>query len=356
MTTPTVVIKIGTNVLVEPSGALDQKTFQHLVEQITTLKHKGCKVIVISSGAIGFGKTLFKGKLKAVDQIVERQVLAAIGQVGLMKNYAETFAQHQVQVAQVLATKSDFLNRDHYLNMRRCFTGLIENNVIPIVNENDTVAVSELMFTDNDELASLVATMLKADKLIILSNINGLYTGNPHDPKSQIIPEVKMNDKLEGIVSASKSQFGRGGMQTKLQMALKLAKLGVTVHIAHGKEESILLKILAHQKVGTTFIPQKVSSNIKRWLSFSEGLAQAKIVVNECTEELLHSPKVISLLPVGISKIEGEFKKGDIVKIINEKGTELGLGKAEYSTQELSLQKGKKGGKPFIHYNYMFIK
>jgi glutamate 5-kinase len=354
-----IVIKVGTNVLSHPDGQIDLKALENLAVQISDLMSKKFNVVLISSGAIGSGRALFKRinkKLITNERVEERQVLAAVGQLELMQNYSRIFAARHVQVAQVLATQTDFMNRDHYLNMRRCFTALINNNVLPIVNENDTVAVSELMFTDNDELASLVATMLNAQKLIILTNVDGLYNGAPGFPGSELIGTVKSGDKVEKYISAVKSDFGRGGMQTKVKMGLKLAKLGITVHMANGKNPQVLSKIINNEKIGTTFIPQAAKSSIKRWLGFSENLARAAIVVNKCTDEILHADKVISLLPIGIVDIKGEFKTDDLVKILNEVGEELGVGKAEYSSVELKAVMGQKGKKAFLHYDYMFIK
>lgn len=355
-----VVVKVGTNVLTLDNGKLDLNTIKNLVEQLSDLAKQKYQVVFVSSGAIGFGKALFSQKNKTVcvnEQIENRQIFSAVGQVELMRNYSEMFEANGLIVAQVLATKQDFSNRSHYLNMRTCLNALLKNQIIPIINENDTVAISELMFTDNDELAGLLATMLGAEKLMLLTNVEGLYTGNPSDPSSKLIHEVKYNDNLENFVTAGKSQFGRGGMQTKLDIAIKLAKMGITVHLANGKKRNVLKEIFAGEsnQIGTTFIPHKSKSSIKRWMGFSQDLAQAKIVVNKCAEEILHSDKVISLLPVGIIGIDGDFEEGDLVKIVNEAGLEIGIGKAEYSSKDLQPILAKKGGKAFIHYDYMYI-
>ena len=353
------VIKIGTNVLTQKNGKLDLNVMDSLIDEISTLQKKGQQIVIITSGAIGFGKALFEKSsqkiVAAADQVSCRQIFSAVGQVELMRHYSEIFSRHGLKVAQVLATKQDFSNREHYLNMRSCFLNLLGNQIIPIVNENDTVAISELMFTDNDELAGLVASLIDAEKLIILTNVDGLYTGDPSDPNSKLISVVNPQDKIDQYIVASKSDFGRGGMQTKSQNALKLAKLGINVYFANGKKSRVIENIFSDKNEGTKFISSKAKSSVKRWIGFSNTLATGSITINSCTQVLLQGEKVISLLPIGIINADGDFSKGDLVKILNEHGQELGLGKAEYSAEELRPKLLKKGGKAFIHYDYMYI-
>ena len=209
-----IIVKIGSNVLTREDGMPDLNRMQHLVEQITQLKKLGKEIIVVSSGAVASGRSLIRVTEKA-DAVSSRQLLAAIGQVKLINTYSELFARHQLLCAQVLVTKEDFRDRLHYLNMKNCFQILLQNNVIPIVNENDVISVTELMFTDNDELAGLIASMLNADALIILSNVDGIYNGDPKDPASEVIREIDpANTQFTADVSAQRSQCGRGGMLT----------------------------------------------------------------------------------------------------------------------------------------------
>ena len=234
-----IVVKVGTNVLTREDGRLDITNISQLVDQIVVLKQRGIKVVLVSSGAVGAGLELLP-EADALDRVVRRQMLSAIGQVRLMELYRQLFANHGLLCGQVLATKSDFRDRRHYLNMRNCFEALLHDQTVPIVNENDVVSVTELMFTDNDELASLVTGMISADALFILSSVDGLYDGPPDAPNSRLIPEIDANDEsvLEHVAPI-KSSFGRGGMQTKLRMAQQTARLGANVYLANGRRRGI---------------------------------------------------------------------------------------------------------------------
>ncbi|PIQ77356.1 glutamate 5-kinase [Candidatus Peregrinibacteria bacterium CG11_big_fil_rev_8_21_14_0_20_46_8] len=351
-----IVIKIGTNVITRDNGLLDTDVMAHLVEQIGTIKKSGADVIMVSSGAIGAGRPLLKPKKAAA--VIHQQLLAAVGQIPLMDTYTKLFRSHDLTVAQVLAVKEDFRDRTHYLNMQNCFEALLHNAVIPIVNENDVIAISELMFTDNDELAGLIAAMMNVDALIILSNIDGVFDGDPHDSASRVIPEIdaKRTD-FESIISPRKSSFGRGGMLTKSRIARKLSTLGIVTHIANGKDQNTLRDIFAGKPVGTRFVTNKHASGMKRWIAHAEGNEKGSVLVNTCAAELLRSQeKIMSLLPVGCIKIEGEFAKGDVIKICDEKGTQIGIGMAQYDSGRAREYLGQKGKKELVHYDYLFIK
>src|SRR5690554_4416790 len=217
----TIVIKIGSNVLTQPDGSPGRKHMATLVDQMVFLKEKGYKVVLVSSGAVAFGRqsVSFSGK---TDPVIQKQILAAVGQVDLIQSYKELFSAHSVQVAQLMVTKEDFRDRRHYLNMKNCLSGLVRQGILPVINENDTVAVTELMFTDNDELAGLVAAMVDATSLILLTNVDGIYTGDPNDPDAELIEYVAQKQSIpDSYVSPTKSSFGRGGMLTKISMAKK---------------------------------------------------------------------------------------------------------------------------------------
>ena len=236
---------------------------------------------------------------------------------------------------------------------------MLNHHVIPIVNENDTISVTELMFTDNDELSGLIATMMNADTLIILSNVNGIYTGNPVDPNSQLLSQIIPGKQdLEAYVQSGKSSFGRGGMLTKCKIACQVAEEGIEVIIANGKRDNILNLIL-HQPektLCTRFVPgEKNVSNIKKWIAHSEDFAKGKIVINAGAEEALSSPKASSILLVGVTRIEGDFEKDDIVRVMNEEGKQIGIGCTAYSSQEARPLIGTKDVKPIIHYNYLYL-
>jgi glutamate 5-kinase len=227
------------------------------------------------------------------------------------------------------------------------------------VNENDTISVTELMFTDNDELSGLIASMEDSEALIILSNIDGIYDGSPDLSESKVIREITSKSKpLNEAISTSKSSFGRGGMLTKYHIAKKVAKGGINVHIANGMKENTLLKIMnpAEDFVHTTLISEKKkSSNVKKWISYSESFAKGELIVNEGASIALLSSQATSLLPVGVISIEGTFEKGDLVKIKDETGKLIGIGKSEYNSEKAEKYKGNKNKKVLVHYDYLYI-
>jgi glutamate 5-kinase len=243
--------------------------------------------------------------------------------------------------------------------MKNCISTLIENKVIPIVNENDTISVTELMFTDNDELSGLIASMENSEALIILSNIDGIYDGSPEAPESEVIREITTKSKpLNDVISTSKSSFGRGGMLTKYHIARKVSKGGINVHIANGMNQNTLLRImdLEDDIVHTTFLSEKKkSSNVKKWISYSESFAKGRLVINEGAKAALLSDRASSLLPVGIVSIDGDFEKGDLVKIKDETGLLIGIGKSEYSSEKAEKYMGNKNKKAIVHYDYLYL-
>jgi len=350
-----IIVKIGSNVLTQEQGMPDLDRMQHLVEQLAALKKEGKEVIVVSSGAVAAGRSLISVSEKT-DAVATRQLLAAIGQVKLINTYADLFGKHGLICAQVLVTKEDFRDRQHYLNMQNCFRILLQNNVIPIVNENDVISVTELMFTDNDELAGLIASMLNADALLILTNVNGIYNGNPQDPAAAVIPEIDHTTTgFSSFVSTQRSQFGRGGMLTKCHMAHKVAQLGIAVHIANGKTENILPKVLNQEILNTRFVPNKTASGKKKWLAHSDNYAKGVVQINAGAKAALTSAKATSLLPVGIVKIAGNFQKGDIIRLLDENEKPVGLGIAEYSSDKAQERLGQKNQKPIVHYDYLVL-
>jgi glutamate 5-kinase len=349
------IIKIGSNVLRAENGTLDHPRLSHLVQEISLLRKNGHSIVLVSSGAVASGRSLFP-HAEHLDSISQRQLWASIGQVKLIQTYSDEFSKQQLITAQVLVTKEDFRDRSHYLNMKNCFTTLLENGVIPIVNENDVISVTELMFTDNDELAGLVASMLDAQKLIILSNVNGVYSGNPNDPNSELIPEIAFHENLLPLVVAPvKSSFGRGGMLTKFNMARKTAGLGIPVQIANGKTDFILSSIFANQAVGTTFLAKKKTSTTKKWLAHANSAFAGSVVIDDGAKRVLQSDNPTSLLPIGIIKVDGNFKKGDIIRIDDLKGNVIGLGKSAYDSETARELMGKKNQKECIHYDYLYL-
>ncbi|MDB4927197.1 glutamate 5-kinase [Mucilaginibacter sp.] len=350
-----IVIKIGSNVLTQSNGLPDQQRISKLAEQISTIKQQGVEVILVSSGAVAAGRSLITVSDK-YDAIAARQLLASIGQVKLINTYAQLFEKHNILCSQVLVTTEDFKGRQHYLNMKNCLEILLQHQVIPIVNENDVVSVTELMFTDNDELAGLIASMLNAQALIILTNVDGIYDGNPNDEGSAIIEEViDTGIDFASFVTSGRSQFGRGGMITKSHMAQKTARLGIAVHIANGTRDNILTDILTNTVPHTRFIPNKTASEKKKWIAHSEKSATGIVQVNAGAKIALISSKATSLLPVGIVNILTDFKKGEIIKLIDEQNELIGLGIAEYGADKAIESMGKKNQKPLVHYDYLYL-
>ncbi len=352
-----IVVKIGSNVLTRADGSLDVTRISALVDQVAELKQSGAEVILVSSGAVASGRKLVTPQTK-LDVVSARQLYSAIGQVKLLNHYYDFFHQYNMVCGQILATKEDFSTRRHYLNQRNCIQVMLENDVVPIINENDAISVNELMFTDNDELSGLVATMVGAEKLIILSNIDGIFTGHPDDKESELIREINVEkDDLTKYIQQSKSSSGRGGMITKYNIARKLAEEGIEVVIANGKKSNILVDVLKDKNVPCSrFLPLKQKpSSIKKWIAHSESFAKGEIHVNEGAKEMLLGNKAVSLLMVGVTQIVGEFEADDIIRIMDEQGNQIGVGKSSYGSEKAVSLKGKSGSKPIIHYDYLYI-
>lgn len=350
-----IVIKIGSNVLTQKDGLPNLSRIGHLVDQVATIKKQGKEVVLVSSGAVAAGRSLFK-TTDNMEAVAARQLLASIGQVKLINIYADLFRQHQLLCSQVLVTKEDFRDRVHYLNMKNCFAMLLKHDVIPVVNENDVVSVSELMFTDNDELAGLIASFLDADALIILTNVNGIYDGDPGNSNNKVIEIIDSNKTdLAGFISSGRSDFGRGGMLTKTNMARKVAGLGIAVHIANGQHENILTDVLENKTLHTQFIPHKKISGKKKWIAHAETSATGAVEINDGAIARLTSGNPVSLLPVGIEKIKSDFQKGDVIRLVDKKGSVIGLGIAEYGSEKARERAGKKQQKELVHYDYLYI-
>jgi glutamate 5-kinase len=352
-----IAVKIGSNVLTRADGTLDITRMSALVDQIAVLHKKGVEVVMISSGAVASGRSML-GLNKKLDVVDQRQLYSAVGQAKLINHYWDLFRNHSITVGQVLTMKENFGSRRHYLNQRNCMQVMLDNKVIPIVNENDTVSVSELMFTDNDELSGLIASMMDMEALIILSNIDGIYNGSPTNPESKVIREIQKGQDISDFIQTTKSTFGRGGMGTKTTIARKIADEGIDVYIANGKTDNILLKLLDKKAdvICTRFVASTDEvSSVKKWIAHSQGFAKGEIHVNENAAKALNGEKAVSLLPIGAIKIVGDFEKDDIVKIIDHAGHSLGIGKAQYDSTKSRELLGKKNQKPLVHCDYMYL-
>lgn len=330
-----------------------------IVNQIADLHRSGMDVILVSSGAVASGKSTVRCDRK-LDSVSARQLYSSVGQARLINRYYELFDRHGIVCGQVLTTKESLSTRDHYLNQMNCMTVMLENGVIPVVNENDTISVTELMFTDNDELSGMVASMMNAECLVILSNVDGIYNGDPRSSGSEVIAEIRPGDNISSYIGSEKSAFGRGGMLTKYRIASKVADEGIEVIIANGKTPDILEAVLGGLPANgircSRFLPSgKPISHVKKWIAHSEGFAKGRININEGAMAALTGNRASSLLPVGVVSVEGVFEKGDIVRIVSPDGRQIGVGKASMSSAKASETAGKKGGRPLIHYDYLYI-
>jgi glutamate 5-kinase len=333
-----------------------------LVGQIATLHEHDIEVIVVSSGAVASGRGELKwrgGGHAKLDDVSARQLFSAVGQAKLINGYFDLFGARGILCGQVLTTKESFATRRHYLNQRNCMETMLANGVIPVVNENDTISVSELMFTDNDELSGLVSTMMGADALVALSNVDGIYNGDPSDPSSEVIRCIGThNSDIDSYIQAGRSQFGRGGMLTKSRIALKVAGEGVEVIIANGRREEVLTRLLVDEEdvICTRFVPAaRATSGVKKWIAHSDGFAKGVIHINEGALRALLQPLASSLLYVGVTAIDGEFEKDDVVTVVAPDGAVVGLGKVSADSARARQLVGTKGSKPLVHYDYLHL-
>jgi glutamate 5-kinase len=319
-----------------------------LVAQLAQLHRQGLELLIVSSGAIAAGRHKL-GLTKEHKGIPFKQVLASVGQSRLMNVYEQLFAQHNITVAQALLTRADLADRAGYLNTRNTLLALLELRVLCIVNENDVVAVDEIQeakFGDNDNLSAMVANLVDADLLLILTDIAGLYTADPQrDPDARLIPQVdRIDSEIERLVTDTAGNLGTGGMITKIEAAKLATASGVTVIIADGREPDIILRLAAGETSGTRFQPttSKLESR-KRWML--SGLStKGKLVVDSGAALALRKQNR-SLLAAGITQVEGEFQRGDIVNIYDPQGSQLGCGIANYSSADIAVIKGSHSKK-----------
>ena len=351
-----IVVKLGTGLLTGGSDHLDQEAMSGLVNQVAQLHKQGRELIVVSSGSIALGKYKL-GLSRKIKGIPYRQVLASVGQSRLMHVYDRLFQQHNITVAQALLAKADLSDRAGYLNARNTLLALLELRVLPVVNENDVVAVDEIkeaIFGDNDNLSAMVANLVDADLLIILSDIAGLYTADPRsNPEASLIPQVERIDtRIERLASGTSSSLATGGMVTKIEAAKLATTSGVALVIADGREPDVILRLAAGEAIGTRFLPttSKLESR-QRWML--SGLStRGKLIVDPGAATALN--KRGSLLAAGIERAEGRFERGDIVNIYDHDKSRLGCGITNYSSDDISIIKGAHSRKitTLLGYDY----
>lgn len=337
----TIVVKVGTNVLSTDDDRIDPERIQSLAEQIHQLRQTGKTVVLVSSGAIGAGMGLLGLKTRPKD-LSHLQAAAATGQAHLIHMYDVCLRPHGYHAAQLLLTANDFKNRDRYLNVRNTLLTLAEYPTIPIVNENDTVSTEEIKLGDNDRLAAMVANLLPADVLIILSVVDGLLTGDPNDPGSQRIPMVdKYDDELLQLVSPTKSSRGTGGMKTKLDAVRTATAVGTDVIIAHGKRPDVLTRIAAGEDVGTLFVAEQDALPAwKRWIGYTLPPKGRLVVDDGARKALVEQGR--SLLAIGIRHIEGDFTKGEVISLCDLQGLEIARGLTNYDATTARIIAGQR--------------
>ncbi|RPI89911.1 MAG: glutamate 5-kinase [Planctomycetaceae bacterium] len=337
----TIVVKVGTNVLSKDDDTLDDHRLDSLAAQMHLVRESGRQVVLVSSGAIGAGIGLL-GLEKRPDDLPHLQAAAAVGQAHLIRRYDDCLNKYGYRAAQLLLTANDFRHRGRYLNVRNTLRTLFEYNTIPIVNENDTVSVQEIQFGDNDRLAALVANLLESPLLVILSVIDGLYDGDPADPRSRVVPLVeRFDDSLLGMAVASRSRRGTGGMQSKLEAARMVTAVGESVIIANGRNPRALAQILAGEPVGTLFLAQGESLPAwKRWIGYSVA-PRGKLQVDAGARRAI-AQRGKSLLPIGITSVHGDFHKGELVALADPSGVEFGRGLTNYNSHDARRIAGRK--------------
>jgi glutamate 5-kinase len=335
-----VVVKIGSNVLTAQDG-LDLRVIGRLCDEMATLKEEGRQLVLVSSGAIAAG--LKKMGLPSRPQALpEQQACAAVGQSSLMLAYEDAFGRSGVRVGQILLTRDDLAVRRRYLNARNTLLALLGWGVVPVINENDTVAVEEIRFGDNDLLSAMICDLASADLLVILSTIDGLYDRDPQDEQARLITLVEAIDrKVERCVSPLKSEFGLGGMESKLQAAKRVALGGRPTVIANGRSAGVLGRLFAGEPVGTLILPaaEKLSSR-KRWIAFACA-PRGELVLDDGACRVLTSQGK-SLLPSGIVEVRGRFGPGAPVRCVDARGQEIGVGLVNYGSADLAKIAGLK--------------
>lgn len=335
------VVKVGTRVLTDATGHLDLAQVQSLADQIAALRTRGVRVVLVSSGAVGAGVGQL-GLGKRPSDVASLQAVAAVGQAWLMNHYNAAFAKHGLHAGQVLLTAGDLDDRTRYLNVRNTLLRLLEYGAVPIVNENDTVAVDELVarFGDNDRLAALVASLLRASLLVILSDVAGLYDGDPRESGSKVIPLVRqVDDSIFELVKDRLTGLSKGGMASKLKAARMLTLAGENAVVASGRESETLLRLFSGESLGTLFIAQgKSISPRKRWIGFS-ARTHGELVLDEGAIEAI-SRRGRSLLASGIKRVKGTFAKGDVVALVDAQEREIARGLTNYASDDLQRIRG----------------
>jgi glutamate 5-kinase len=336
-----IVIKVGTRLLTHKNGKLNLGYMEKLVRELADLCNQGHEVILVTSGSIGAGRGRLNYMHRALS-IPEKQAMAAVGQGILIQIYEKLFSEYGLVVGQILLTRTDLINRRNYINACNTVITLLKLSVIPIINENDSVSIEEIKFGDNDRLSALVAGLSDAHVLIILTDVEGLYTENPRkNPEAKLIRLVdNISDEIKAGADKSDDDLATGGMITKLHAAEIATHSGVTMFITNGSDPKVISRILGGEHAGTLFRPQKHYLNRrKRWIAFGQVIRGSVTIDSGACNALCHENK--SLLPIGVLSVEGKFAQDDLIAVQDSQGNELGRGLSNFSSEELCLIQNK---------------
>ncbi len=336
------VIKIGSNILASEDNGLDLERIQSIADDISSVRDAGNEVVVVSSGAVAAGMKKLELKEKPRNVIL-KQASAAVGQSSLMWAYEKCFGTHGKKVAQILLTRDDFSDRKRYINSRNTLITLLSYAVVPIINENDTVATDEIRFGDNDHLASLVAGLIDADRLIILSDVDGLFSEDPARNRDAELIEVveKITPEIEEKAGGSGSALGTGGMFSKILAAKRAVHHGISVNIVNGRKKGVIPSLLSGVRLGTEFRPRESRlSSKKGWIAYACRTKGGIVIDNGAVQALAQGGK--SLLPSGIISVSGSFEAGDAVYCTDSRGNRVAKGLANYSSSEIEKIRGRK--------------
>jgi glutamate 5-kinase len=337
------VIKVGSSLVTAKGRGLDHDAIRDWCAQIAALRAQGVQVVLVSSGAVAEGMARL-GLSKRPAALHELQATAAVGQMGLVRAYEAEFNTHGLKAAQILLTHEDVADRGRYLNARGTFNTLLDFGVVPVVNENDTVATDEIRLGDNDTLGALTVNLIEADLLVILTDQEGLYEADPRlQPDARLVGEAELSDpRLVGMAGDSKGALGRGGMRTKLNAAYTAARSGAATVIAHGRKPGALLQIRDGSSIGTLLLPaQGVMAARKRWIA-GQLQVRGKLHVDEGAARVLRE-QGRSLLPVGVRRLEGDFARGDLVVCVDPEGREVARGLSNYDAADAARIIGARG-------------
>jgi glutamate 5-kinase len=338
----TLVVKVGTRILTHETGKLNFRVMEKIVRELADLRNQGKDVLFVSSGAVGAGIGRL-GLERKPQTTREKQAVAAVGQGLLIQMYEKLFSEYGQVVAQVLLTRDDFNDRKRYLNSKNTLRTLLEFGVVPIINENDTVAVEEIEFGDNDTLSALVASVIDADLLVLLTDIDGLYSGNPKsDEKAELLGIVdSITPEVRKMAGVSSEMLGTGGMVTKVSAAEIAMNSGIPMVIANGRMPDVMQRILDGESVGTLFCArEKCLDGRKRWIAYGQAAHGLLVVDRGARKALVEDGK--SLLPSGIVDVQGDFEQGDMVAIRDQEGNELARGLVNYTSGELKIIRGMR--------------